>query len=50
MGDDVMVAVKAKVRSQGSIDAFVATINEIEDAFKERFPQVQWTFFEPDVR
>jgi cation diffusion facilitator family transporter len=50
MGGDVMVAIKAKVRSQGSVDAFVAKINEIEAAFKEKFPQVQWTFFEPDVR
>jgi cation diffusion facilitator family transporter len=50
MGGDVMVAVKAKVRSQGDADAFVEKINEIEAAFKERFPQVQWTFFEPDVR
>jgi cation diffusion facilitator family transporter len=50
MGGDVMVAVKAKVRSQGNVDAFIEKINEIEAAFKERFPQVQWTFFEPDVR
>ena len=50
MGGDVMVAVKAKVRSQGNVNAFVDKINEIETAFKERFPQVQWIFFEPDVR
>ena len=50
LGGDVMVAVKAKVRSQGNVSAFVDKINEIESAFKERFPQVQWTFFEPDVR
>lgn len=24
--------------------------NRIEGAFKGRFPQVQWIFFEPDVR
>jgi len=50
LGGDVMVAVKAEVRSQGNVTAFVEKINEIEAAFKERFPQVQWTFFEPDVR
>jgi hypothetical protein len=38
------------VRSQGSVTAFVDKINEIETAFKERFPQTQWIFFEPDVR
>ena len=50
MGGDVMVAVKATFRSQRNVTAFVDKINEIEDAFKVRFPQVQWTFFEPDVR
>jgi len=50
MGGDVMVAVKAAFRPQGNVAAYVDKINEIEAAFKERFPQVQWTFFEPDVR
>jgi len=50
MGADVMVAVKAKMRPQGNLDALVDEINRIEAAFKQRFPQVQWTFFEPDVR
>ena len=50
MGSDVMVAVKAKMRPQGSLDALVDKINEIEAAFKVRFPQTQWIFFEPDVR
>jgi len=50
MGGDVMVAVKAKMREHGSTDALVAEINRIEAAFRERFPQTQWTFFEPDVR
>jgi cation diffusion facilitator family transporter len=50
MGGDVMVAVKAKMRPQGSLDALVDTINAIEAAFKQRFPQTQWIFFEPDVR
>jgi cation diffusion facilitator family transporter len=50
MGGDVMVAVKAKMRSQGSLDELVDEINRIEDAFKKSFPQVQWIFFEPDVR
>ena len=50
MGGDVMVAVKAKFRAQGNVKAFVDKINEIETAFKTRFPQTQWTFFEPDDR
>jgi hypothetical protein len=50
MGADVMVAVKAKMRPQGSLDALVDAINAIEAALKVRFPEVRWTFFEPDVR
>ena len=50
MGADVMVAVKAKMRPQGNLDTFVNEINRIEASFKDRFPQVQWIFFEPDVR
>jgi cation diffusion facilitator family transporter len=50
MGGDVMAAVKAKMRSQGSLESLVDEINRIEDAFKARFPQVQWIFFEPDIR
>jgi divalent metal cation (Fe/Co/Zn/Cd) transporter len=49
MGDDVMVAVKARMRDQGSQAALVAAINATEAAFSERFPQAQWVFFEPDV-
>jgi cation diffusion facilitator family transporter len=50
MGGDVMVAVKAKMRPEGSVDALVDEINAIEAAFKVRFPQTRWVFFEPDVR
>lgn len=49
-GGDVMVAVKAKMRPQGNLDALVSAINGVEAAFKARFPQTQWIFFEPDVR
>lgn len=49
-GGDVMVAVKAKMRPQGNLDAFVDAINDVEASFKEKFPQTQWIFFEPDVR
>ena len=50
MGADVMVAVKAKMRPQPSVDALAEAINGIEVVFKERFPQVRWVFFEPDLR
>jgi cation diffusion facilitator family transporter len=50
MGGDVMVAVKAKMRAQGSLAALVVTLNALETAFKERFPETKGIFFEPDVR
>jgi cation diffusion facilitator family transporter len=50
MGGDVMVALKAKMREHDSQRELIDAINRIEAAFRERFPQVQWTFFEPDVR
>lgn len=50
MGSDVMVAVKAHMREAASTRALVDEINEVEAAIRGRFPQVQWVFFEPDVR
>jgi hypothetical protein len=38
------------MREHGSQAALIDAINRIEASFKERFPQTQWTFFEPDVR
>jgi divalent metal cation (Fe/Co/Zn/Cd) transporter len=50
MGADVMVAVKAEMREAGSTRALVDEINAVEAAFRVRFPQASWVFFEPDVR
>jgi len=50
MGPDVMVAVKARMREHGSQAALIDAINRVEAAFKARFPQAHWIFFEPDVR
>jgi cation diffusion facilitator family transporter len=48
LGPDVMVAVKAKMigeRSRELIDA----VNRVEAAMKKQFPDIRWSFFEPDV-
>jgi cation diffusion facilitator family transporter len=50
MGSDVMVALKAKVRDHATQAELIDEINRVETAFKQRFPQVRWTFFEPDIR
>ena len=50
MGSDVMAAAKLRMADCGTSDDLARAINGIEARFRERFPQVQWTFFEPDVR
>lgn len=47
LGNDLMVAVKCQIRQAGA--STEQTINVIESDFKRRFPQVKWSFFEPDV-
>lgn len=50
MGDDVMVAVKAKMIETESAGKLIEDINQCEARFKEKYPQVKWLFFEPDVK
>ena len=48
LGNDVMIAVKAQMAASGSAAQLVASVNTVEAAFKQQFPQVRWSFFEPD--
>ena len=49
LGQDVMVAVKARMRPVDSAASLVAAINRVEQRFRIAFPQVRWLFFEPDL-
>lgn len=49
MGDDVMVALKAKMTDGLSSKELIDTINSSESKFKEKFPKVMWLFVEPDI-
>lgn len=49
MGNDVMVAIKARMRPCGGEDAMIGAINVVEAAMKAQFTDVRWSFFEPDV-
>ena len=49
MGPDVMVAVKAQMRGELPATQLIAAINRVEAAMKERFPEIRWSFFEPDI-
>ncbi|PID73752.1 MAG: cation efflux family transporter [Desulfobacterales bacterium] len=50
LGNDVMVAVKAKMAKTDSAGEMVTRINQCEKDLKAAFPQVLWLFFEPDVK
>jgi len=49
LGNDVMVAVKAKMAKVDSAESLIKAINICEAELKEAFPQVLWLFFEPDI-
>lgn len=48
LGNDVMVSVKVQMAQAGSAPELINSINAVEAAFQESFPQVRWSFFEPD--
>jgi cation diffusion facilitator family transporter len=48
-GDDIVVAVKARMAENVSAPALINAINQCERALRAAFPQVRWLFFEPDV-
>ena len=48
LGNDVMVAVKAKMTQMDSAESLIKAVNRCEIGLKEAFPQVLWSFFEPD--
>lgn len=49
LGADVMLAVKAELAPYGSTREVAEAINRVERQVREKFPEVKWIFFEPDV-
>jgi cation diffusion facilitator family transporter len=49
LGTTLMVAVKAKMQAASAAE-LVAAINRAEEALRTEFPEIQWLFFEPDIR
>ena len=47
-GEQLMIAVQAKMEPQPSDVALVDAINAVEDSIQLRWPQAKWCFFEPD--
>jgi len=50
LGHDVMLAVKAEMRSYPTQQEMIEAINRCEKKVKTAFPQIIWSFFEPDTR
>lgn len=49
LGPDVMVAIKAEMSRDLATRGVVDAINAVEEGLKQKFPDVKWCFFEPDV-
>jgi len=48
LGNDVMVSAKVEMAGAGIAPALIDCINRVEADFRQRYPQVRWSFFEPD--
>jgi len=49
LGDDIMVAVKARMSETQDAQRLVQAINRVEAGLRAAVPAVRWSFFEPDV-
>jgi cation diffusion facilitator family transporter len=49
LGNEVMLSVKARMREAADAAALVAQVNAVEQAVQGAFPEIRWSFFEPDV-
>ncbi len=50
LGNEVMVAVQAEMSERQTVHHLSEEINRVERAFKAQFPEVRWSFFEPDLK
>ena len=48
-GEQLMIAVQAKMQPQPSDRALIDAINAVEHSLQTEWPQAKWCFFEPDV-
>jgi cation diffusion facilitator family transporter len=49
LGNEMMVSVHAEMHETASSRALIDGINGIEKELKVRYPQVRWSFFEPEL-
>ena len=49
LGTDVMLSAQVEMQGERSLALQVQEINRIERELKQRFPEVRWSFFEPEI-
>ena len=49
MGNQIMVAIKAKMVKVESVEQFIDNINTVESELKKASSAIKWIFFEPDI-
>src|SRR5690606_23957363 len=50
LGNEAMVSVHLQMREAHDAQVLVGQINAVERALKREFPDVRWSFFEPDLK
>lgn len=50
LGNEVMLSLQAQMKDTPTAAAMVANINALEKAVKAQFPEVRYSFIEPDVK
>ena len=50
LGDEILLAVKARMRESQDARRLIDDVNRVEADVRRAFPQIQWLFFEPDDR
>jgi len=48
LGDDIMVAIKARMRETQDAQRLLEAINRVEAGLRAAVPAIRWSFFEPD--
>lgn len=49
LGSEIMVAIKAEMSRDLSTKGVVDAINAVERDMRANFPEIRWSFFEPDI-
>jgi len=50
LGDEILLAVKARMRESHDAQRLIDDVNRVEADVRKALPQIQWLFFEPDDR